>query len=274
MKAPISKPVNDAQRVFNELCEKGGGVKGGPVRGKALDLLRATGQSLNKLATSEMQNHLAAFPNANPWHVCFAVGLAWGHLARLELAFTDAVVRVLADWNDKDLRLAQSFHMERGPEPIAQSLSGAHILFGKVTLPATLPSTLDQLSRAQERWLSPILNPASRPPYIGAWNGTAMFMTALFAQPALAATHVSPPPMLPPGGPIYAGLMLLYRAGILSRPPAGSELDDEAFEPGAIYENNGLFAELCKQRPDWSLIDIHSGIYMLGTRHPHSGKWV
>lgn len=274
MKALIAKPVNDTQRVFNQLCEKGGGVGGGPARGMVLQLLRGTGQSLNKLATREMTDHLAAFPSANPWHICFAVGLGWGHLAKLELGFTDAVCSVLANWNSADLRRAQSFHMERGPEPIAQSLTGAHMLFAKVTLPAILPSTLKQLERAQERWLSPILNPKERPPYIGSWNGTAMFMTVLFAQPALAATHVSPPPMLPPGGPIFAGLALLHKAGILSRPPDGNELDDASFEPGAIYANNGLFAELCRQRPDWSLIDVHSGVYMLGTRHPHSGAWV
>jgi hypothetical protein len=273
MKALVGKPVNETQRVFNNLCVKGGGVKGGPARGKVLELLRDSGQALNKLATREMTDHLAAFPSANPWHICFGVGLSWGHLAKLDFGFTEAVVDVLANWNATDLKRAQAFHMERGPEPIAQSLTGAHILFGKVTLPAELPSTLNQLGRAQERWLSPILNPTERPPYIGAWNGTAMFMTALFAQPALAATHVSPPPMLPPGGPINVGLMLLHHAGILSRPPAGSDLDDAAFEPGAVYENNGLFAELCKQRSDWSLIDVHSGVYMLGTRHPHSDTW-
>ena len=273
MRAPIAKPVNDTQRVFNELCEKGGGVRGGPARPKVLELLRDSGKRLNALAFKEMEEHLSAFPDANPWHVCYAVGLSWGHLAHLDLAFTQAVVDLLGDWNDADLKVARSFHMERGPEPIAQSLSGAHILFGKVTLPNELPSTLPQLARAQERWLSPVLNPKERPPYIGAWNGTAMFMTALFAQPALASAHVSPPPMLPPGGPIHAGLSLLHRCGILSAAPAGSELDDAAFEPGAIYENNGLFAELCKQRPDWSLVDVHSGVYMLGTKHPHSGTW-
>lgn len=118
MKAPIKKPVNDTQRVFNELCEKGGGVKGGPARGKVLALLKETGQSLNKLATSEMTTHLATFPSANPWHVCFAVGLSWGHLARLELPFTEAVCNVLNDWNASDLSIAKSFHLERGPTPI------------------------------------------------------------------------------------------------------------------------------------------------------------
>lgn len=274
MKAPISKPVNDTQRAFNELCEKGGGVKGGPARGKVLALLKELGQSLNKMATSEMTSHLAAFPAANPWHVCFAVGLSWGHLAQLDLAFTEAVCNVLSDWNTADLNTAKSFHLERGPTPIEQSLTGAHMLFGKVTLPKTLPDTLDKLGRAQERWLSPILNPKERPPYIGAWNATAMFMTALFGQPALAISQKSPPPMLPPGGPIFAGLKLLHNTGILSKSPAGSELDDASFEPGAIYENNGLFAELCAQLADWSLIDVHSGVYMLGTRHPHSGNWV
>ncbi|RME18884.1 MAG: hypothetical protein D6801_00195 [Alphaproteobacteria bacterium] len=274
MKAPITKPVNDAQRAFNELCEKGGGVRGGPARGKVLALLKETGQSLNKLAMSEMADQLAAFPEANPWHVCFAVGLSWGHLARLDLEFTEAVCNVLSDWNTADLKKAASFHMERGPTPIEQSLKGAYNLFGRVTLPATLPDSLEKLGRAQERWLSPILNPKDRPPYIGAWNATAMFMTALFAQPSLAASQKSPPPMLPPGGPIFAGLSLLHRAGILSRPPAGSDLDDASFEPGALYENNGLFAELCNQLSDWCLIDVHSGVYMLGTRHPHSGSWV
>lgn len=274
MKALINKPVNDAQRAFNKLCEMGGGVKGGPTRGKVLDLLQETGQSLNKLATSEMMSHLAAFPNANPWHVCFAVGLSWGHLARLELPFTEAVCNVLEEWNTANLNAAKSFYLERGPTPIEHSLIGAHVLFNKVTLPKTLPNTLEQLARAQDRWLSPIQNPKDRPPYIGAWNATAMFMTALFGQPSLAATHTTPPPMLPPGGPIVAGLSLLHRGGILSRPPAGSILDDAAFEPGAIYENNALFAELCKQRTGWSLIDVHSGVYMLGTRHPHSGNWM
>lgn len=273
MKAPIAKPVNDAQIEFNLLCEKGGGVKGGPARGKVLELLRSSGKKLNGLATREAHDHLAALPDANPWHVCFAIGLSWGHLAQIDTEFTAAVCRVLASWNAKDLAKAQSFHLERGAEPIRQSLTGAHVLFGKVKLPIALPTTLDQLQRAQERWLSPILNKAERPPYIGSWNATAMFMAALFAQPALAETHTSPPPMLPPGGPIFDGLVLLHKAGIISRGPAGSELDDESFEPGAIYENNGLFAELCKQLADWSLIDVHSGVYMLGTRHPLSGTW-
>lgn len=274
MKPLIAKPVNETQRLFNDFCGKGGGKNGGPARGVVLEILRSSGQSLNQYATNTMNSHLAEFPDANPWFVCFSVGLGWGHLARLELDFTRAVTSVLANWNDDDLRRAQSYHLERGPKPIEQSLIGAHMLFQKVILPKSLPTTLEQLSRAQERWLSPILNPKERPPYIGAWNATSMFMTSLFAQPALAAKYVAPPPMLPPGGPIYAGLTLLHKAGILSRAPAGSELDDSSFEPGAIYENNDLLAELCSQRSDWSLIDVHSGVYMLGTRHPQSGTWV
>ena len=274
MKAPISKPVNEMQRTYNGLCEKGGGVRGGPARGKVLALMKEAGQALNAMAVKEMSTHLSEFSEANPWHVCYAVGLSWGHLARLDLDFTDVVCRVLSGWNARDLKTATKFHLERGPTPIEKSLIGAQALFTKVTLPPQLPETLQRLARAQERWLSPILNPTERPPYIGSWNATAMFMTALFGQPALAQTQDGPPPMLPPGGPIFNGLKLLCDSGIVSRRPAGSELDDAAFEPGAIYENNGLLSELCKQESGWCLIDVHSAVYMLGTRHPLSDQWL
>lgn len=274
MKKLIAKPVNEIQRNFNKLCEDGGGVNGGPPRGKVLELLFDTGKALNKNAIATMEEHLTAFPDANPWYICFAIGLCWGHLAQTDLRFTEAVVNVLTSWNTADLKQAESFCLERGADAISQSLSGAYFLFNNVTLPAGLPTTLVQLARAQDRWLGPVLKPVGRPPYIGAWNSTAMFMTALFSQPDLAATHTAPPPVLPPGGPIQAGLMLLFKAGVLSKAPAGSALDDAAFEPGALYENNALFAELCKQRSDWGLIDVHSGVYMLGSRHPHSDSWI
>ena len=55
--------------------------------------------------------------------------------------------------------------------------------------------------------------------------------------------------------------------------PAGSALDDGEFESGALYENNALFAEIRKGLDDWNLLDVHSGLYLLGTRHPDSDKW-
>jgi hypothetical protein len=52
-------------------------------------------------------------------------------------------------------------------------------------------------------------------------------------------------------------------------------LDYQAFEPGALYENNTLFEEIHKGHAGWHLIDVHSGIYfLLGTRLPESAKWV
>jgi len=270
VKALIAKPVNGTQTRFNELCLKGGGPSGGPARSKVLELLQESGKLLGKRACDETAAHFATLTDANPWHLCFAIGLAWGHLAKFDIGFTSAVTSVLSNWNSADLKKACSFHLERGPSPIEQSLTGARILFDKVTLPKALPTNLEALGRAEERWLSPVLNPKERPPYIGAWNGTAMFMVALFAQPALAATQRKTPPALPPGGPIHAGLSRLYQGKVVSKPPASNELDDAAFEPGVIYEDNGLFAELCAQRTDWCMIDVHSGIYMLGTRDPRS----
>jgi hypothetical protein len=78
---------------------------------------------------------------------------------------------------------------------------------------------------------------------------------------------------LPLGGPIHAGLNYLFQAKIVTKPAARSELDDAAFEPGVIYEDNGLFSELCKQRSDWCMIGVHSGVYMLGTSDPRSATY-
>lgn len=226
----------------------------------------------NQYAFAQVDEQIKEFADRNPWHVCFAMGMSWGRLAKFETSFTEAAVSVLENWNDADLKVAKTFHYERGPEPIEHSLRGAHVLFSKVTLPSTLPNTFKGLTRAQERWLSPILS-KDRPKYIGSWNGTAMFMLALFAQPALANGYRELSVMLPPGGPIYAGLNLLYKAHILSSPPDGSALDEEAFEPGVIYSNNGYFEELLKGLGDCSLLDVHSGLYMLGTRLAESKEW-
>lgn len=266
-------PINDAQKAFRELCEKGGGPHGGPPRGKVQELLHEAGMSLNEFAYTEVAEHLSALSDHNPWHVCFAIGLSWGHLAQLDLTFTEAAVNCLAHWNATDLATACSFHLERGPQPIHDSLSGAYQLFQTVKLPDGLPDDLVKIGRAQERWLTPILSP-QRPKYIGSWNATAMFMVALFAQPKLAQTMTESTFMLPPGGPIFNGLKLLRKAHVLTSDPAGSELDDEAFEPGAIYLNNNLMAGLIPGHADWSMLDVHSGIYILGTRHPMSNQWI
>jgi hypothetical protein len=100
-----------------------------------------------------------------------------------------------------------------------------------------------------------------------------MFMIALFSDTVLAAQLTTPVVMLPPGGPIFNALSILNTAHLLSRPPAGSQLDDEAFEPGSIYENNALLEEIHRGYAGWNLLDVHSGLYMLGTRLADSDNW-
>jgi hypothetical protein len=268
----LPNPLNETQRRFAELCRLGGGRNGGPARTKVQEVLREGGRRLNHFGESEVAEAFKEYGEFNPWHICFAVGLSWGRIARFELEYIGAAVRLLKNWNDEDLKIARQYHYERGPEPIEQSLRGAHVLFSKVKLPDALPDTLSQYKTAEDRWLSPILS-KDRPKYIGSWNATAMFMIGLFSKPALGKRLRTPEVMLPPGGPIFAGLSILYQAGVILDKPAGSELDDEAFEPGALYENNALMAELLKGLADWSLLDVHGGLYMLGTRHPHSDKW-
>ena len=268
----ISKPINDTQREFNVLCKLGGGVRGGPARTRVQVLLRDSGKSLNELAYTEIERMLTDLPDRNPWHVCFAVGLSWGHLARLEIDFVDAATRALKELYDSDLKVASSFHYERGPEPIEQSLRGGHVLFERVRLPESLPTTLGALRKCEDAWMRPIANPTTRPKYIGNWNATAMFMVALFANPALARTLTTNEVLLPPGGPISAALALLQKSGLVRHPPA-AKFDEGEIELGAIAEDNGLFVEVHAGLSDWSLLDVHSGLYMLGTRYPQSDNW-
>ena len=67
---------------------------------------------------------------------------------------------------------------------------------------------------------------------------------------------------------------MLHQAHVITDPPEGSELDDQAFEPGALYVNNALMESLLKGLPDWGMLEVHSGLYMLGTRFPMSNQWL
>ncbi len=198
----IAKPVNDVQVRFNELCSKGGGAGGGPARTKIQELLHEGSKKLNKLAFDEISEQLREFSNANPWQVCFVVGLGWGHLAKICSDFTAASLAVLEALDEDALKDARKFCLERGPTPIDQSLRGGYTMFQRVKLPSSLPDDLATIGRAQERWLSPILSRLEeRPKYIGSWNATAMFMVALFSKPALGFQLKNSGSNAPPGRP-------------------------------------------------------------------------
>jgi hypothetical protein len=270
----IPKPINEIQRVYNDLCSKGGGSKGGPARTKIQELLHNGSDKLNKYAFDEITNQLALFPDKDPWKICFAVGLGWGHLADISASFTEAAIEALETLNSAAIKKASTFHFERGPLPIEQSLTGGYSLFQRVRLPNGLPETIKSYGDAQQRWLQPLLSKnENRPRYIGSWNATAMFMVALFSMPKLSESLTNCEVLLPPGGPIHRALGILHQSKILSTGPAGTVLDDQAFEPGALYENNALMVELLKGRSNWSILDVHSGLYMLGTRLNLSEQW-
>ena len=268
----ISKPVNKVQERYNDLCGLGGGK---PERTSVQALLKEGGLILNKMGHDEITKHLSTFPDRNPWHICFAMGLCWGHLAKDEGTFIDAATRVLSELNTPDLKTASSYHFERGPLPVEQSLRGGYLLFQKVTLPETLPNTLHNFSRAHERWISPLIGKAStRPKYIGSWNATAMFMIGIFSKPELWPKFKSGIVNLPPNGPVYRAMHILYSGGVSDKPPVGTEFDESSYDPTAIYLNNAIIAELIDDESDLNMIDLHSGLYMLGTRYPHSKNWV
>lgn len=265
--------MNEIQKRFQELCKLGGGQKGGPARGPVQELLLEGGQRLNQMAFAETAVAVSLNPSANPWHTMFAVGMGWGHLALLEEGFINAAVTYLETGNPLHLDEASTFHNERGPEPLRASLASAHWLFENVRMPKTLPDSLAGIKSAQDRWLGKLMGPL-RPKYMGSWNATAMFMVAAFAQPVLAGSMKTNDFILPPGGPIWKALQQLHRRHLLSKAPSGGNLDDGDWEPGVLFENNALMAELIPGPHGLNMIDLHSGLYLLGTNHPHADSWI
>ena len=81
----MAKPINQTQQEFARLCQLGGGMNGGPALGGVLELLEASGKRLNVIAYEAMKEQMEGCAGANPWHVCFAVGLSWGHLSLIHI---------------------------------------------------------------------------------------------------------------------------------------------------------------------------------------------
>jgi hypothetical protein len=265
--------MNEIQLRFQQLCKAGGGPGGGPARGRVQELLKEGGERLNRLAYQETSDALSDNPGADPWHVAFAVALGWGHLALLSEDFVRNAVTYLGSGDPIALDDASACHNERGPEPLRASLASAKYLFENTRLPKQLPTTLSGIKSAQDRWLGRLMGP-NRPRYIGSWNATAMFMVAAFAQPQLARSMKSNEFILPPGGPIWVALRKLHQVHVLPRGPAGGDLDDGSWEPGVLFENNELMAKLIPGPADLDMIDLHSGLYLLGTNHPQADQWI
>ncbi|MEX1303691.1 MAG: hypothetical protein WEA84_00820 [Rhodovibrionaceae bacterium] len=267
--ARIAEPKNAFQVRWNELCDVGGGTSGGPRRPDVQELLYEASLELNEYAKEEIQAQFEIFSDRNPWHICFAFGLGWGHLAKIERPFTDAATQFLQDFDEEALKLARSYCWYRGPKPLEESLKGAYTLFEKRRLPSEIPEAMDQLAKCQKRWLTPILS-RERPRYIGAWNATAMFMMALFANPKLAQELTTPEIYLPIGQPVERGLDLLHAAKIVPKPEPVGDTEGEALDLLPIAQSNNLFAEVLKGREGWNLLDVHTGLYVLGTPQGYS----
>ncbi len=268
----ISSPINQCQRQFNELCKKGGGRNGGPARTKVQQLLRDEGKLLNRNAYDDVASALDVGDGHNPWHVFFALGLCWGEMARYSDEYLLAAVRALASWNDDDRREATKSHTQKGHDLLQGSLRGASVVFQQMGASLSdVPETIEEHNKLQGRWFRR-LN-ALNPPYIGPWNATALFMVALFARPKLAAEMKTLGPVLPSGGPISRALNLLHHVHVTNHPAQTLEDDVRFGALAGATADNGTMQELIVGMADCSMVDMHSGMYMLGSRDPKSDSY-
>lgn len=262
----IRKPINPTQHEYNELCRKGGGIKSGPARSRVLALLQASGAKINEGAHAELKSHLDAVGPGNPWYVFYALGLSWGHIAKHSEEFTAAAAAYLDHGAPSDLARAQEFYTERGREPIKNSLESGRILLQAATfIPVGVPSEIGQLADIQRKW-NPLCFGPRKIPWIGKWNGTSMFLVALLSSPALWKMLKDGTVLLPSGGPISTGLELMHAAHLISARPDRLEPENNQDKLGSLSLDNGLMWELHKGLPSSNMVDIHSGLYELGTR--------
>ena len=263
----ITTPINDCQTEYNELCRLGGGPRGGPVRQRVADLLRRAGHELNGWLQADTTAALQRLRDVNPWHLCYAIALVWGRFAKHESDFVDAAARLMSDWNDRLLTEALRHYRELGPDSLEGSLRSGYAAFAEAEglLPRAIPTDAAALRRVQEGWFGLLLSREHRFAYIGNWNGVALFMVALFAHNSLRGDRNLGGVILPSGGPIIQGLRVLYDDGVVAEAPAGHEAE-ESLDPAQLFLLQGQMVALARDCRDADPLDMHSGLYQLGTR--------
>lgn len=261
----ISKPLNRIQRDWNALVHDASAENRKIGRSELHRLLITKSRPHTDFAINEMQSQLGELHKYNPWHVLYALGLAWGHFASLDIGFTSEAVEAIATGSPTATAAACKYHLERGPDGIERSLRGARQLFALVPPPATIPDNIRSLARLQQRFYGPSLRAETRPYGVGGWNATALILMALFARPDLADQLKSSDILMPPSGTISAALALLHRASLVSQRPLET-LSEDAFDAAATAANTVLMVEVVSGLTSGSIVEVHNGLWLLGTR--------
>ncbi len=117
------------------------------------------------------------FSTKNPWHVCFSVSLAWGHLANLDFRLTEAVTEFLKRATAFGLIALPNFILSADP---MQSVTIGECVSNLQQHPTSdeIPDSLERIKNCEKDGLERFLGPP-RVPYMGSWNSVALFMVAL-----------------------------------------------------------------------------------------------
>lgn len=85
-------------------------------------------------------------------------------------------------------------------------------------------------------------------------------------------THVRP--RLPISAPIREGLKVMRDFGLTARSPSSALVDWDAFEPAELYQDNDILEEVGRAGGVADLLELHSGLFLLGTEDRLSSRWI
>ena len=259
---PISNPGNNKwKQRYNELC----GTSGKPPRSHVVELLCEAGRWFNEdVLETEVQATFEEFNSSNPWHLSFVVGVAWGQYAKKKTSFYEPALKWLSGRDENALSQAKTENKRSEADALGQCLRSGFRIFETMNLPDTIPTSLDELQQLQLKWIDRV--PKLGLPQIGDWNFSALFMVMLFDESSRWKQLMDTTILLPLGGPVGNFLHTLVADDVIDEGPWSKRAVEEKIDPGKLFLCQKVMEDLLGGREDRSLVDIHSGLYVMGAK--------
>lgn len=263
---------NMLQTEFATLVDRSGDNREILVEGLAPLLLDAGGD-LNANGARQLQEYLTGIPFEDLHIGWFVAGIAWGRDAEDSREFVLSAVQAIKSSKPKDHKRAMRFALAGRHRRLENLLRAGRQIVLQERHPCPI-SAIEELNEYQQR-LFKALQLLPDVQGIGNWNLGAMFFCAALSDPQWRVEMNKARPRLPMSAPIFHSMEQLYSLRVLSRQPNYNPWrPKDSSYPEALYSNNALLEELCQKLGTSRILDIHSGLYLLGTRNVDANSWL